>query len=31
MEINFQMCFFFFNFKELEDNKVLEKERERWE
>lgn len=23
--------FFFFNFKELEDNKVLEKERERWE
>lgn len=30
MEINFQMCFFF-NFKELEDNKVLEKERERWE
>lgn len=30
MEINFQMCFFF-NFKELGDNKVLEKERERWE
>lgn len=30
MEINFQMCFFFY-FKELEDNKVLEKERERWE
>lgn len=31
MEINFQMCVFFFYFKELEDNKVLEKERERWE
>lgn len=31
MEINFPNVFFFFNFKELEDNKVLEKERERWE
>lgn len=31
MEINFPNVFFFFYFKELEDNKVLEKERERWE